>query len=78
MDVGKELYQLVRSRLVMRETSLNAWSKDCGYTRQFVEQALLGKAKGQAAESLVRHVCQAAGVALEGSDATPRRRKDDH
>lgn len=59
---GRELYQKVRGKLVIKGTTLNRWCIENGVTRQWAEKALKGERKGNASRELVKRIVEVAGI----------------
>jgi hypothetical protein len=57
---GADLYCAVRAAFVRRGTSLNAWCKSEGVSRQYAAQVLSGESTGPSAKALVARLLSAA------------------
>ena len=62
---GRQRHRGVRAGFVAQGTSLNAWCRANGVTRQSADKALNGAWTGPGAEALVGRILQAAGQKLE-------------
>lgn len=61
---GVSLYRSVRAGLILKGTSLHAWSVSKGLNESNVRSALQGGWTGPKARKLIRDVARDAGIAL--------------
>jgi hypothetical protein len=62
--IDRERHRLARAGFVERGTTLNAWCRENGVTRQNADKALLGQWTGPRATALVDRIAMAAGKGL--------------
>jgi len=61
-NLKNPLLYAVRAAFVARHTSLSAWCKNNGITREWATRCLTGKASGNAANAMTQRLVDASGV----------------
>ncbi len=62
MKEDNSLYRQIRAGFALQGTSMCRWCRENDISKQWAQQCLVGKRKGQAAKEMISRIAKAAGV----------------